>query len=66
MLNMQKKTFTISWWMMLYWSIYIKNDRNVRQMKNQSSKSESQLDYQINYFLNGVIQIIIHVYIFFK
>ena len=24
----KKNTFTILWWMMLYWSIYIKNNRN--------------------------------------
>ena len=32
--------------------------------KNQSPQWESQLDYQIKYFLNGIIQIIIQVYVF--
>ena len=34
--------------------------------KNQTSESESQLDYRIKKFLNGIIQIIIHVYLFFR
>ena len=61
----QKNTFTISWWMMLYWNIYIKNNRNQRQMK-KSIITVGKLDYQINYFLNGIIQIIIQVYLFFR
>ena len=53
----KKNTSTISWWMMLYWSIIL----NITEIKDTWKTHEN-----INYFLNGIIQIIIHVYLFFR